>query len=99
MGTGSLDFQAALVPVPRSLQVGGGAATSLAPEVAPVHLSAAGVAKECLPVVTAMTLCLVKYNLWYFEQEFNNSLARILKLCVGMEDGEKRRRSGVGRGL
>lgn len=48
VGTGSLDFQAAL-PAPRTLPVGGGAAAPLPSEI-PANLLAAGVV-GCLPVV------------------------------------------------
>ena len=57
MGTGSLDFQATSVPVPRTLRVGGGAVIPLTPTVVVlVNSSAAGAARECLPVVVVVTV-------------------------------------------
>ena len=53
VGTGSLDFQAALVPVPRACLMGGGAAAPPFSEV-PANLSAAERWKECLPVVATV---------------------------------------------
>ena len=52
MGTGSLDFHAAWVPVPRVCLAGGAAATPPLPAV-PANLSAEGGVTECLPVVAA----------------------------------------------
>lgn len=52
MGRGSLDFQAAWVPVPRACLEGEAAATPLFPKV-PANLSAEGGVTECLPVVAA----------------------------------------------
>ena len=70
MGTGSLDFQAASAPVrvPRTLWVGGGATTPLAPtEAVPVNLLAARVGKEHLLVLIAVAAILC---LWSFENRF-----------------------------
>lgn len=50
MGTGSLDFQAVLVPVPKSCLVDGGTATPLFPGV-PASLLAVGGGTECLPAL------------------------------------------------
>ena len=65
IGTGSLDFQAGLVPVPRACLVGGGAATPLFAGF-PASLSAVGGVRECLPEATAETVVLAMSSVQIF---------------------------------
>ena len=75
VGTGSLDFQACLVPVPGACLVGGGAATPLCSGV-PVNLSAVEGVRECLPGAETETVVLAMSFLFVKDIEFSKSFVK-----------------------
>ena len=83
MGTGSLDCQAPLAPVPRTCLVGGAAT----PPRVPANTSAVAGGKECLPLVAAAAAAAIKnvvcaMSSSCFEQSFLKGFSRSKVLSV-----------------
>ena len=102
MGTGSLDFQAPLTPVPRTCLVGGAAT----PPWVPANTLAVAGGEGCLPLMAAVAaaaaikevVCAISSSC--LEQSFIKSLAEV-KFCLCEWDGarmERRDEEEGGRG-